>query len=573
MDVMMNMTTEDIRRLRGQFTGSLALDAFVRLMKKCLRDRIHSELDFVVGVIELFHTIDVNGDAVLDWDEFTAYMMDAGQAKADFYFEGRGRFTKHYMPLLLPPPDAKTPMRNIKTRVQQMRLLVDQNAVAYFEENSDVVYIYGLQFNHNEGPRHLSTMRLHTAFQEHTVIDVVCVTTRKSLVTSSVLGRGYLSVWSMADLYSPVMTYRLESLAAQEHLCWVPSLQSIVTSAVIFPSLHSGKQSDPKRDCYRPNAGSDQPHTKFSQLELWDFSGKIRPPAPGTIATKEVTVVQERFKGVTALVAFRSINRTYLAVGREDGVLCVVDAESGDEMGSFDAHGNGVKVLVYSTEVENLASVGFHSYTDETTMHISIWKKTGSGVPETAASDAVLVIAGTKARFYDHCEVKDREEIFFAYYSSALNVVVGATSTKLLLWKGDTGVLWKTYEYAAIVITKNNPAVESSRLSRKEVVDPESRAARARAMTAVCVDDRERKVIVGDDTGSIKVLNLVNGNVMKELDPHAHSIVDVAYVLYGKRVISISSDSVLHVCDENDSQGFYVPVGEPKALPGNHPTD
>ncbi|KAF4323523.1 hypothetical protein G195_003344 [Phytophthora kernoviae 00238/432] len=476
MDVMMNMTTEDIRRLRGQFTGSLALDAFVRLMKKCLRDRIHSELDFVVGVIELFHTIDVNGDAVLDWDEFTAYMMDAGQAKADFYFEGRGRFTKHYMPLLLPPPDAKTPMRNIKTRVQQMRLLVDQNAAAYFEENSDVVYIYGLQFNHNEGPRHLSTMRLHTAFQEHTVIDVVYVTTRKSLVTSSVLGRGYLSVWSMADLYSPVMTYRLESLAAQEHLCWVPSLQSIVTSAVIFPSLHSGKQSDPKRDCYRPNAGSDQPHTKFSQLELWDFSGKIRPPAPGTIATKEVTVVQERFKGVTALVAFRSINRTYLAVGREDGVLCVVDAESGDEMGSFDAHGNGVKVLVYSTEVENLASVGFHSYTDETTMHISIWKKTGSG-------------------------------------------------------------------------------------------------ARARAMTAVCVDDRERKVIVGDDTGSIKVLNLVNGNVMKELDPHAHSIVDVAYVLYGKRVISISSDSVLHVCDENDPQGFYVPVGKPKVLPGNHPTD
>ncbi|KAG7395511.1 hypothetical protein PHYBOEH_003651 [Phytophthora boehmeriae] len=640
MDVMMNMTTEDVRRLRGEFTSSLALDAFVRLMKKCLRDRIHSELDFVVGVIELFHTIDVNGDEVLDWDEFAAYMMDAGQAKADFYFEGRGQFTKHYVPLLLPPPDPKTPMRNIKTRVQQMRLLVDQNAVAYFEENSDVVYIYGLQFNHNEGPRHLSTMRLHTAFQEHVVIDVVYVPTRKSLVTSSVLGRGYLSVWSMADLYNPVMTYRLESLAAQEHLCWVPSLQSMVTSAVIFPSLHSGKQSDSKRDCYRPNAGSDQPHTKCSQLELWDFSGKIRPPAPGTIATKEVTVVQERFKGITALVAFRSINRTYLAIGREDGVLCVVDAESGDEVGSLDAHGNGVKVLVYSAEVENFASVGFHSYTDETTMHISIWKKTGSGgmlaldttlkqhqapvellafvdsnqqlisvdrmetfnvyssvmrtptsepwevlqtfqcspplqsswhfpqslwsmfvVPETASSDAVLVIAGTKVRFFDHCEVKDREEVFFAHYSSALNVVVGATSTKLLLWKGDTGALWKTYEYAAIVIAKNNPVVENSWLSRKEVVDPESRAARARAMTAVCVDDRERKVIVGDDSGSIKVLNLVNGNVMKELDPHAHSIVDVAYVLYGKRVISISSDSVLHVCDENDPQGFYLPFG------------
>lgn len=109
MDVMMNMTTEDVRRLRGQFTGSLELEAFVRLMKKSLRDRIHSELDFVVSVIELFHTIDVNGDAVLDWDEFAGYMMDAGQAKADFYFEGRGRSNKHYVPLPMLPPDPKTP--------------------------------------------------------------------------------------------------------------------------------------------------------------------------------------------------------------------------------------------------------------------------------------------------------------------------------------------------------------------------------------------------------------------------------------------------------------------------------
>ncbi|KAG6977315.1 hypothetical protein JG688_00000471 [Phytophthora aleatoria] len=638
MDVMMNMTTEDVRRLRGQFTESLGLEAFVRLMKKSLRGRIESDLDFVVGVIELFHTIDVNGDAVLDWDEFTFYMMDAG--KADFYFEGRGRSTKHYVPLTILPPDSKTPLRHINTRVQQMRLLTEQNAVAYFEANSDVVYIYALQFDRNDGPRHLSTMRLHTAFQEHTIIDVVYVPTRKSLVTSSVLIRGYLSVWSVTDLHSPVMTHRLESFAAQEHLCWVPSLKCMATSAVIIPSIHSGKASDSKRDSYRPNAGTDQPHTRISQLELWDLSGKTRAPPPGTIATIEVTVVQERLKGVTALVAFRSLNRTYLAAGREDGILSVVDTETGDEVGTFDAHGSGVKVLVYSNEVESIASVGFHSYADETSLHISTWKKTSSGgmlahdstlrqhqapvellafvdsnrqlisvdrtetfnvyssvmrtptsepweclqtfqyspppasnwhlpqnlwnvfvVPETAASDPVLVTAGTKVKFYDYCEIKVREEVFFAYYCSALNVVVGATSTKLLLWKGDTGVLWKTYEYAAIVMANKSPTATNSQLNLKQNTDPESREAQARAITAVCVDDRERKIIVGDDTGCIKVVNAVNGNVMKELDPHTHCIVDVSYVLYGKRVISISSDSILHISDENNPQGFYVPFG------------
>ncbi|POM68433.1 LOW QUALITY PROTEIN: Hypothetical protein PHPALM_15410 [Phytophthora palmivora] len=640
MDVMMNMTTEDVRRLREQFTESLGLEAFVRLMKRSLRDRIHSELDFVVGVIDLFHTIDVNGDAVLDWDEFAGYMMDAGQAKADFYFDDRGQSTKHYVPLTMLPPDPRTPLRNIATRVQQMRLLAEQNAVAYFEANSDVVYIYGLQFDQNDGPRHLSTMRLHTAFQEHIILDVVYVPTRKSLVTSSILVRGYLSIWSVADLYNPVMTHRLESLAAQEHLCWVPSLKSIATSAVILPSLHSGKPSDSKRDSYRPNAGIDQPHTKISQLELWDLSGKIRAPPPGTIATKEVTIVQERLKGVTAMVAFRSINRTYLAVGREDGILSVVDSETGEEVGTFDAHGSGIKVLVYSNEVESIASVGFHSYADETSLHISTWKKTSLGgmlvhdttlkqhqapvellafvdsnhqlisvdrtetfivyssvmrtptsdpweclqtfqyssppasnwhlpqslwsmfvVPETSSSDPVLVTAGTKVRFYDYCEVKPREEVFFAYYCNPLNVIVGATSTKLLLWKGDTGDLWKTYEYATVVMSTQNPTMINSQLNMKQTTDPESREAQARAITAVCVDDRERKIIVGDDTGSIKVLNAVNGNVMKELDPHSHCVVGVSYVLYGKRVISIASNSVLHICDENNPHGYYVPFG------------
>ncbi|RLN37429.1 hypothetical protein BBJ28_00014078, partial [Nothophytophthora sp. Chile5] len=487
----------------------------------------------------------------------------------------------------------------------------------------------------------LSTIRLHTAFQEHTVIDVVYIPTHKSLVISSVLSRGYLSLWSVADLHSPVMTRRLESPAAQELLSWIPSLQSLVTSAVVFPSLFSDRQSASRRDSYRPNAGSDQPHTKISQLALWDVSGKVRAPAAGVLATKEITIVQERVTGVTALAVYRSINRTYLAVGREDGILSVVDAESGEEVSSSDAHSNGIKVLVYSNEVERLASVGFHSYVDETTLHISIWKKTGAtgllvtettlkqheapvevlafvdskqqlvsvdrsetfnvyssvmrtptsepwewlqtfrsasppawsrqpaqrlwglfAVPETAASDAVLVTAGRSVSFYDHCEVKDREELFFAYYSSTLNVVIGATSSKLLLWKGDTGAFWKKYEYADIVLAaNNNPSLENARLSGKKTVDPEACEAQARALTAVCVDDRERKVILGDDTGSLKVLNAVNGNVMKELDPHHHAIVDVSYVLYQKRVISISADSVLHISDENNPLGFYVPFG------------
>lgn len=40
----MSMTTEDVRRLRGQFTRPLRLDAFVALLQTSLRDRIHNEV-------------------------------------------------------------------------------------------------------------------------------------------------------------------------------------------------------------------------------------------------------------------------------------------------------------------------------------------------------------------------------------------------------------------------------------------------------------------------------------------------------------------------------------------------
>lgn len=596
------------------------------------------QLDFVVGVIELFHTIDVNGDGELDWDEFAGYMMDAGIAKADFITdEPVIGGDKEYAPLSLPPRDAKTPLNNIRSRIQQMVFATDLNAVAYFEHNSDVVYLYGLQFDRNDGPHHISTMRLHTAFQEHIVIGIEYVPVKKLLVTSSVLEHGYISVWSLADTRNPVVIRRFDSPSAHEHLLWIPSLKAVASSAVLFPRIYSEKDpSMHRRDCFRPNAGNDQPYTKANQIVLWDLSGKKLLNSTGSSLAGGAEcrrVVHERLRGVTALAVFKWINRTHLVVGREDGMITIVDAESAEEVDSFDAHGNGVKVLAYSNAVEVLASAGYHSYSDETTLHVLIWKKSTSStrlrtdarlrgheapvellafvdskrqlvtvdrsdtflvfssvirsstsepweclqtyhgqscplgggtrlsqtmwsifvVPETPASDAVMITAGQSLRFYDHCEVKDREDIFYTYYCSTLNLILGATSSKLVLWKADTGMLWKTHEYVSIVEASIDPIVRSE-ASRKT-------AGLERVITAVCLDDRERKIVVGDDFGCVKIVNVINGNVMKELDPHDSPVIALSYSLNGKCVLSISTDSMLHISDEDSPTGYYVPFG------------
>ncbi|TYZ53685.1 hypothetical protein PybrP1_006808 [[Pythium] brassicae (nom. inval.)] len=288
-------------------------------------------------------------------------------------------------------------------------------------------------------------------------------------------------------------------------------------------------------------------------------------------------------------------------------------------------------MLRFSPLTECLASIGVHSYSDETTLHVSIWKKRGVAgrlafeaalklhdapleliafvdsrrhllsldaggtfnvyssvlltptsepweclqrfqvapspgphrnrilscfvVPESPASDAVLVTAGHRVTFYDVCEVKEREEVFFTSFCQALNLLVGVTATKLLFWKADTGGLWKTFEYAAILSASSDAALLSA--SNR----PGGERGSARSITAACIDDRERKVILGDDAGSLRVINAVNGNVMKELDPHAQAVASVSYVLRGKCVVSVSVDSCLHIYDENNALGYYVPFG------------
>lgn len=44
MDVMMNMTTEDVRVLRSHFRDRMSLEQFVTTLKQTLHDRIRSEV-------------------------------------------------------------------------------------------------------------------------------------------------------------------------------------------------------------------------------------------------------------------------------------------------------------------------------------------------------------------------------------------------------------------------------------------------------------------------------------------------------------------------------------------------
>jgi hypothetical protein len=61
-------------------------------------------------------------------------------------------------------------------------------------------------------------------------------------------------------------------------------------------------------------------------------------------------------------------------------------------------------------------------------------------------------------------------------------------------------------------------------------------------ITAACLDDRGRKLVIGDSMGKLMVVNLKNGSVMKQLDPHASQICDVVYCMKERAVLSSAWD-------------------------------
>ncbi len=68
-------------------------------------------------------------------------------------------------------------------------------------------------------------------------------------------------------------------------------------------------------------------------------------------------------------------------------------------------------------------------------------------------------------------------------------------------------------------------------------------------ITCACLDDRQRKIIVGDTKGGIFVFNFNNGSLLRELTPHTGEISALVYASE-KSVISASWDC--KICIHNE---------------------
>lgn len=77
---MMLLDNERLAALEDEFNehpAGITMSAFIALMESAIHYPAHERLDLVFGLSKLFNDIDMNGDAHMEWSEFTQYIIDS----------------------------------------------------------------------------------------------------------------------------------------------------------------------------------------------------------------------------------------------------------------------------------------------------------------------------------------------------------------------------------------------------------------------------------------------------------------------------------------------------------------
>lgn len=86
MDILMLLEGDELTALRRDFdtqSEGLSLEQFVSTMMRRLRSQARADpVGMVANLIELFRQVDVNADGDMEWEEFSAFCIEAGAATA-----------------------------------------------------------------------------------------------------------------------------------------------------------------------------------------------------------------------------------------------------------------------------------------------------------------------------------------------------------------------------------------------------------------------------------------------------------------------------------------------------------
>ncbi|ETW05164.1 hypothetical protein H310_04166 [Aphanomyces invadans] len=541
MDIMMMIDMAKVGSLREEFQRKergLSVGEFVHVMLRFVKssqnaqdDKSHlhklTEPQLVAYLCELFAQIDINGDGSMEWEEFTSFIVDTGLESQQ-------------------PNSIQMYHHSSWEDTSKHSATIDR--MYYFPANDRLaVCEYGTQ-----------NLKIYDARCE---LQRVIKSPDGFVLCAEYIDRLNQYVVASSDLqlrFYDDTSYRLIKS------CHTPTSQNCLRwytqSNMLFSASASGI------------------------IYAWDADRMEEKHHMGGIGRDGRVLTRSHDGIVLDLLNLPTLET--LASASMDKTVRLWDVNTGKHKQQLDGHMKGVRSLAYSAEYRFLVSAGFdfdafvwNPYVDQLILRLHGHQNSLCGVeiiPDTpqiitadiggvfkvwdirnfacmqtftaenanmtdiksfvsVTSHKRLVAGGKRMTLFDYEKLRnpkltDDFPVFQALFNPISLTFITAAGTDIKIWDANLGKLIRIYKG----------------LSGTD-------------LTALCLDNRSRKFLVGDHEGNIKVYDYLNGTYMKcfaypDMDNKAHAA-EVSRLYYCneyRTVISTSWDTSVCIHDESD---------------------
>ena len=599
IDVMMALEGSALHQLRRCFEDKqdeqgegLDQQEFVNELLRLLKPEEQDKLNLVSDLIEVFEQIDINGDGAMEWAEFTAFCVEAGLLATHrikvplryHYVENRryqDTFTRghvkciHYISELgqLGVADGAEPVLRLYDNEMKLSGLIDLRvatrminetmsddspfvnpddlkarvntfcwlptleliaiassdlALSFWEEDQNYKGRYRFQ-----GRTKTNTIINKIMFEETTQM---LVTVGGHEVTKHHTGKadrsGIITGWRLTYQSLPGST---KQMLGAETQCRLDGMhKDFITDCIGIPHLK-----------YLVTASMD----KKKNLCVWDMVEK-----------KAKFTLQGHTRGCKQL-AWAEDQRLLLSVGFEyeayawdvktsrQPIMRLVGHRA-PLMGIVTVKFNPLIRAITADIKGNVKMWDIRKSTHNTALCLQSWEPhDGHFTPLAMAvnqNTREVIAGGYKLRRFE-CRRKSTATPIprSVLYNSANLTFAVALDNEVQVFDAQTGLLVTTLH---------------------DVCDSE--------VTTMCLDTRQRKLIVGTHRGECLVFSYMTGALMKRFKAHESDVTDIAYCHGDKCVITASWDCAVQVCDEEPmGHGTMKECPTLRSIENAHKTD
>lgn len=562
--MMMRMNPRALTNIRKEFflrEDALELNEFLFVINKHLVNKDGSD-DFIMetpeqrefgtNMFELFKDIDVNGDGDLEWQEFTTFVVE----KANLLNKrAKAATIAHYHDSTRNlDPSAEYRHRNDISKMVNIPAL---NQFCIAEDAKRSIWV----FNSRLG-KHIATIHTDSA-----------------PIAMSTLGeqsRGTL-VASFSDM--TIATYSLDE----------PSLTRRYKQLATFatPGVQMALQ-------YAPASGLLYSGATNGDVYSWKMEDR-----------KMVKTLSGHTDIVMSLCLFDKLN--YVASGSLDRTISLWDTYTDSRIVHYHGHKKGILELAYNSDYRLMFSCGFEH-------DCLVWSPFVNGcvyrlkghhgaligvqcvpnTPEVITADVTGVFKlwdvrkfecvqtfGANLSGTDGHQENDTKSHLCCFLHTNLPArnsmqkeddsrIIGASK---LVFSFDQArvvhqattdyfniinIFWVPDSCCFVTVSEKNVIVWDALIGCKNVIN--ANIIDGFEVTCACLDDRKRKMVIGDVRGTISVYNHLNGQFMKSTSgiPNPFPVIALEYLEESRRFIAGYSNGMVRVYDENAMEDCCV---------------